>query len=154
MAGYLRKLISLENALKNAINDLKDEGLKEATGKSESHFRKCTDEKNKDNNIHHKDSIEIDKYCLRKGFGSPMLTAHESILETEKIKLNRFEDASNTLINIGAKIGRLMEATQKAIGDDSDMGKNLSQKEKQSIHKSIDEVEEKILELKIIIDKN
>ena len=25
MAGYLRKLISLENALKNAINDLKDE---------------------------------------------------------------------------------------------------------------------------------
>ena len=47
-----------------------------------------------------------------------------------------------------------MEATQKAIGDDSDMGKNLSQKEKQSIHKSIDEVEEKILELKIIIDKN
>ena len=35
-----------------------------------------------------------------------------------------------------------MEATQKAIGDDSDMGKNLSQKEKQSIHKSIDEVEE------------
>ena len=41
---------------------------------------------NKDNNIHHKDSIEIDKYCLKKGFGSPMLTAHESILETEKIK--------------------------------------------------------------------
>ena len=47
-----------------------------------------------------------------------------------------------------------METTQKAIGDDSDMGKKLSQKEKQSIHKSIDEVEEKILELKIIIDKN
>ena len=83
-----------------------------------------------------------------------MLTAHESILETEKIKLNRFEDTSNTLINIGAKIGRLMETTQKAIGDDSDMGKKLSQKEKQLIHKSIDEVEEKILELKIIIDKN
>ena len=39
-------------------------------------------------------------------------------------------------------------------GDDSDMGKKLSQKEKQLIHKSIDEVEEKILELKIIIDKN
>lgn len=154
MAGYLRKLISLENALKNAINDLKDEGLKEATGKSESHFRKCTDENNKDNNIHHKDSIEIDKYCLKKGYGNPMLTAHESILEAEKIKLNNFEDTSNTLINIGAKIGRLMETTQKAIGDDSDLGKKLSQKEKQLIHKSIDEVEEKILQLKVIIDKN
>jgi len=72
-----------------------------------------------------------------------MLTAHESILEAEKIKLNKFEDASNTLINIGAKIGRLMEATQKAIGNDSDLGNKLSQKEKQLIHKSTDEVEEK-----------
>ena len=33
-------------------------------------------------------------------------------------------------------------------------GKNYLKKKKQSIHKSIDEVEEKILELKIIIDKN
>ena len=154
MAGYLRKLISLENALKNAINDLKDEGLKKATGKSESHFRKCTDVNNRDNNIHHKDSIEIDKYCLRNGYGNPMLIAHESILEAERIKLNKYEDASNTLINIGAKIGRLMETTQKAIEDESDQGKNLSQKEKQSIHKSIDEVEEKILQLKVIVDKN
>ena len=154
MPGYLRKLISLENALKNAINDLKDEGLREATGKSASHFRKCTDVNNKDNNIHHRDSIEIDKFCLKKGYGNPMLVAHESILEAERIKLNKFEDASNTLINIGAKIGRLMETTQKAIEDDSDRGKNLSQQEKQSIHKSIDEVEEKILQLKVIVDKN
>jgi hypothetical protein len=153
MAGYLRKLISLEIALKNAINDLKDEGLKEATGKSESHFRKCSDEKNKDNNIHHKDSIEIDKACLKHGFGSPLLTAHESILEAEKVKLKNFENTSNTLINIGAKIGRLMEATQKAIEDDSELGDKLSQKEKELIHKSIDEVEEKILLLKVIIDK-
>ncbi len=154
MAGYLRKLISLEIALKNAINDLKDKGLREATGKSESHFRKCSDEKNNDNNIHHKDSIEIDKACLKKGFGSPMLTAHESILESEKVKMSKFENTSNTLINIGAKIGRLMETTHKAIEDESEMGNKLSQKEKEQIHKSIDEVEEKILQLKVIIDKN
>ena len=154
MAGYLRKLISLEQALKEVIRDLKGHGLKEATNKSESHFRKCSDEKDKDHNIHHKDSIEIDKYCLKKGFGNPMLIAHESILEAEKIKLNKFEDTSNTLINIGAKIGRLMETTQKAFENDSDLGKKLSQKEKQLIHKSIDEVEEKILQLKVIVDKN
>jgi len=154
MAGYIRKLISLELAIKNCIKDLKNEGLKEATGKSESHFRKCSDENNKDNNIHHKDSIEIDKACLKNGFGSPMLTAHESILEAEKIKLRKSENTSNTLINIGAKIGRLMEATQKATEDDSEMGDKLSQKEKELIHKSIDEVEEKILQLKVIVDKN
>ena len=154
MAGYSRKLVSLEIALKEIIKDLKDAGLRKITGKSESHFRKCSDEKNKDNNIHHKDSIEIDKACLKHGFGSPMLTAHESILEAEKVKLKNFENTSNTLINIGAKIGRLMETTQKAIDDDSEMGDKLSQKEKELIHKSIDEVEEKILQLKIIIDKH
>ena len=154
MAGYIRKLISLELAIKNCIKDLKNEGLKEATGKSESHFRKCSDENNKDNNIHHKDSIEIDKACLKNGFGSPMLTAHESILEAEKIKLRKSENTSNTLINIGAKIGRLMETTQKAIEDDSELGDKLSQKEKELIHKSIDEVEEKILQLKVIVGKN
>ena len=32
-----------------------------------------------------------------------MLIAHESILEAKRIKLNKFEDTSNTLINIGAR---------------------------------------------------
>ena len=54
MAGYLRKLVSLEQALKQAIRDLGDEGIKEVTNKSHSHFRKCSDENNPENNIHHK----------------------------------------------------------------------------------------------------
>ena len=153
MSGYSRKLISLENTIKEIIKDLKDEGLKSATGKSESHFRKCSDE-NDSQDIHHIDSIKIDIECLKRGLGNPMLSAHEDMLEAINPEYKNLDNASNTLINIGAKIGRLMETTQKAIGDDSDMGKKLSQKEKQSIHKSIDEVEEKILELKIIIDKN
>ena len=82
-----------------------------------------------------------------------MLIAHESILEVERIKLNKFEDTSNTLINIGAKIGRLMETTQEAIGDESDLGKKIVTKRKQLIPKSIDEVEEKY-QLKVIVDKN
>ena len=44
-----------------------------------------------------------------------------------------------------------METTHKAIEDDCEMGDQLSQKEKELIHKSIDEVEEKILQFKIII---
>ena len=60
MAGYPRKLLSLELALKNIIKELKKDEIKEITGKSESHYRKCTDVNNRDNNIHHKESIEID----------------------------------------------------------------------------------------------
>ena len=153
MSGYSRKLVSLESALKEVIKDLKTDALKDATGKSESHFRKCSDE-NDTQDIHHIDSIKIDIECLKRGLGNPMLTAHEDMLEATNPEYKNLDNASNTLINIGAKIGRLMETTQKAIGDDSDLGKKLSQKEKQLIHKSIDEVEEKILQLKVIIDKN
>ena len=38
MAGYLRKLVSLEQALKQEIRDLGDEGIKEVTNKSHSHL--------------------------------------------------------------------------------------------------------------------
>ena len=48
MAGYPRKLLSLELALKNIIKELKKDEIKEITGKSESHFRKCTDEQDLD----------------------------------------------------------------------------------------------------------
>ena len=44
MSGYSRKLVSLEIALKEVIKDLKSEALKDVTGKTESHFRKCSDE--------------------------------------------------------------------------------------------------------------
>ena len=153
MSGYSRKLVSLESALKEVIKDLKTDALKDATGKSESHFRKCSDE-NDAQDIHHIDSIKIDIECLKRGLGNPMLSAHEDMLEATSPEYKNLDNASNTLINIGAKIGKLMETTQKAIGDDSDLGKKLSQKEKQLIHKSIDEVEEKILQLKVIVDKN
>ena len=59
MSGYSRKLISLEGALKEVIKDLKSEALKDVTGKTESHFRKCSDE-NDTQDIHHIDSIKID----------------------------------------------------------------------------------------------
>ena len=154
MAGYLRKLISLEQALQEVIRDLKDEGLRKATNKSESHFRKCSDEKDKDHNIHHKDSIEIDKICIKKGLGHPLLTAHQTILDATDKSLSGADSVSNTLINIGSRIGRLMETTQDATSPEGEKGVNLSEREKGQIHKAIKEVEDKILNLKIIIDKN
>ena len=40
MAGYLRKLVSLEQALKQTIRDLGDEGIKEVTNKN--HFQQLS----------------------------------------------------------------------------------------------------------------
>ena len=152
MSGYSRKLISLEGALKEVIKNLKSEALKDATGKSESHFRKCSDE-NDTQDIHHIDSIKIDIECLKRGLGSPMLTAHEDMLEATKSEYKNLDNASNTLINIGAKIGRLMETTQKAINPEGESGQKISETEKKHISKALNDVEDKILELKLIIER-
>ena len=153
MSGYSRKLISLEGALKEVIKNLKSEALKDATGKSESHFRKCSDE-NDTQDIHHTDSIKIDIECLKRGYTyAPMLTAHEDMLEATKSEYKNLDNASNTLINIGAKIGRLMETTQKAINPEGESGQKISETEKKHISKALNDVEDKILELKLIIER-
>ena len=153
MSGYSRKLVSLESALKEVINDLKTDALKDATGKSESHFRKCSDE-NDTQDIHHIDSIKIDIECLKRGLGNPMLTAHEDMLEATNPEYKNLDNASNTLINIGAKIGRLMETTQKAINPKGESGQKISETEKKHISKALNDVEDKILELKLIIERS
>ena len=153
MSGYSRKLVSLESALKEIIKDLKTDALKDATGKSESHFRKCSDE-NDSQDIHHIDSIKIDIECLKRGLGNPMLTAHEDMLEATNPEYKNLDNASNTLINIGAKIGRLMEITQKAINPKGESGKKISETEKKHISKALNDVEDKILELKLIIERS
>lgn len=152
MAGYVRDFLSIEQALKAIIKDIKNEGFKEATGKSESHFRKCSDVTDENHHIHHQDSIDIDRYCATRGMGTPMLDIHEAILEAEKLKNKKIENVSETLITIGARIGKLMDTTQKAIDPSSQDGKDLSQSEKDKIHKAIREVEAKILKLKYIVD--
>ena len=153
MSGYTRKLISLESTLKEVIKDLKSESLKNVTGKSESHFRKCSDE-NDTQDIHHIDSIKIDIECLKRGYTyAPMLTAHEDMLEATKSEYKNLDNASNTLINIGAKIGRLMETTQKAINPEGESGQKISETERKHISKALNEVEDKILELKLIIER-
>ena len=153
MSGYSRKLISLEGALKEIIKDLKSEALKDVTGKTESHFRKCSDE-NDTQDIHHIDSIKIDIECLKRGLGSPMLTAHEDMLEATNPEYKNLDNASNTLINIGAKIGRLMETTQKAINPEGESGQKISETERKHISKAITDVEDKILQLRMIIDRS
>ena len=153
MSGYSRKLISLEGALKEVIKDLKSEALKDVTGKTESHFRKCSDE-NDTQDIHHIDSIKIDIECLKRGYTyAPMLTAHEDMLEATNPEYKNLDNASNTLINIGAKIGRLMETTQKAINPEGESGNRISETEKKHISKALNDVEDKILELKLIIER-
>ena len=76
-------------------------------------------------------------------------------LRIEDIDITRckieYENVSNVLINIGGRIGNLMDITQEAINPKSNEGSNITELEKQKIFKAILEVEEKISKLKLSI---
>ena len=72
------------------------------------------------------------------------------LIEDEFNKNNVYENVASTLIKIGGRMGNLMDTTQQAMSPDSQMGKEISKKEKDQIFKAINEVEEKIAKLKKI----
>jgi hypothetical protein len=145
-----REFHSVEQALKEVIKDLKNK-VKDITGKTESHFRKCSDESDHDHHVYHADSIKLDIECMREGLGSPMLSAHQYQIDKALTSGKNLENITTSLIDTGARIGRLMEVTKLALDANSSAGKAISKMEKEQIYKSIRDVEEKISNLKLSI---
>ena len=147
----LREPLSIEFILKQVLPKLGDEEVKRLTGKSISHFRKCGDTDDKDHNIHLVDAIKLDILLQKKKLGNPFLDHFNFKLEYELRKNNEYENISNVLINIGGRIGNLMDITQEAIDPVGQAGSNISNEEKQKIFKAVNEVEEKIAKLKLSV---
>ncbi len=147
----LRDPLSIENILKNSINSLNENDIKNFTGKSISHFRKCSDPDDKDHNLHLSDAIKLDILSLRSQNGSPFLDNIELIINQEFNELDQLKDISRILNNIGGRIGNLMDVTEQAISPDSQKGEEFSNKEKDKIFRAISEVEKKIAKLKLSI---
>ena len=55
-----RESLSIEFVLSQVIKKLDDEEIKNFTGKSISHYRKCSDPEDKDHTLHLKDAIQLD----------------------------------------------------------------------------------------------
>jgi len=147
----LRKPLTVEHVLSSVIKDLDENNVKELTGKSLSHFRKCSDPADKDHNLHFIDAIKLDLILQKSQKGTPFLDNFEVMLNEELENIKTTENISNTLINIGGRIGNLMDVTNESLSPDSQDGENLSNKEKDQIHKAIKEVEEKMARLKLSI---
>jgi len=137
--------------LKDLISKLKENEIKEFTGKSISHFRKCSDPDDKDHNLHLSDAIKLDILSLRSQKGSPFLDNIELIIDQEFNELEKLKDVSRILNNIGGRIGNLMDVTEQATSPESQKGAEISSKEKDNIFKAISEVEEKIAKLKLSV---
>ena len=147
----IREPLSIEKILKDSINKLNDKEIETLTGKSISHFRKCSDPDDKDHNLHLSDAIKIDILSLKSQNRSPFLDNMSLIIEKEFVNEQNIEDVSRTLNHIGGRIGNLMDTTEKALHPDSPKGEEISKKEKDKIFNAISEVEEKIAKLKLSI---
>ena len=147
----IREPLSIEKILKDLISKLKENEIKEFTGKSISHFRKCSDPDDKDHNLHLSDAIKLDILSLRSQNGSPFLDNIELIIDQEFNELEKLKDVSRILNNIGGRIGNLMDVTEQATSPESQKGAEISSKEKDNIFKAISEVEEKIAKLKLSV---
>ena len=147
----IRDPLSIEKILKDLIVKLKENEIKEFTGKSISHFRKCSDPDDKDHNLHYIDAIKLDILMQRRSLGTPFIDNFSLTLEDEFNKVNVYENVASTLIKMGGRVGNLMDTTHDAMSPDSPMGKEISKTEKDQIYKAINEVEEKIAKLKLSI---
>ena len=76
----LRKPLSIESILSGVIKDLNEDNVKELTGKSLSHFRKCSDPDDKDHNLHFIDAIKLDLILQKNQKGTPFLDNFETLL--------------------------------------------------------------------------
>ena len=147
----IREPLTIEKILQDVIVKLKENEIKDFTGKSVSHFRKCSDPIDKDHNLHLTDAIKLDILSLKSQKGSPFLDNISLIINKEFEDMETLEDVSRNLINIGGRIGNLMDITEKALHPEGPKGEEISKKEKDNIFNAISEVEEKIAVLKLSI---
>ena len=147
----IRDPLTIEQVLSFALSKINDDEVKNISGKTVSHFRKCSDHDDKDHNLYFDDAIKLDILMQKKGLGTPFLDNFGLKLSEEFKKINEFENISNVLINIGGRIGNLMDVAQDAINPAGHQGENISPTEKDKILKAISEVEEKIAKLKLSV---
>ena len=149
----IRKIASIENGLMEVTKILSEEEIQEAIGKGSSYIRKCS---NPDlpQQIDHNDSFKLDRVCIKKGKGHPLLTSHEYMIvqELEKFEGNENNDIDEMLVKSTILHGKLTEVVKQSEDPKSDRGKEISPLEKKEIMKAIKDLEDKILKIKLTID--
>ena len=150
----IRKIASIENGIMQVLKILSEEEIKDAIGKSSSYLRKCSNP-DLQQQIDHNDSIKLDLACIKKGKTPPLYTAHEYIVvnEFENTNVHESNDIDELLVKSTILHGKLTEVVKLAEDERSDEGKKISKLEKKEIMEAIKNLENKILKIKLTIDK-
>ena len=149
-----RELSSIEHGLAEAIKNLKAEIIEQATGKSISFIRKCSDP-DLDQQLDHNDAIKIDKACIENGLNPYLLRSHEFIILKE-LKKTKIENKSmnELLVQFTISLGRLWDSIKTARNPRGEKGGAISSAEKKEIYDAFHELENKILKVKSSIEKS
>ena len=150
----IRKQASIENGIMEVLKILSEDEIQKAIGKSSSYLRKCSNP-DLQQELDHNDSVKLDIECMRKGKGHPLCTAHEYIMISESEINDNYKsnDIDDMLVKSNILHGKLAEAVKIAADSKSDAGKEISKLEKKEIMKAIKNVEDKILKIKLTVDK-
>ena len=150
----IRKAASIESGIMQVLNILSEDEINKAIKKGSSYLRKCS---NPDlpQQLDHNDSIKLDLACIKKIKAPPLFTAHEYIVvnELEKGNEHSSNDIDEMLVKSTILHGKLTEVVKLAEDPKSDKGKEISQLEKKEIMKAIENLENKILKIKLTVDK-
>lgn len=156
--GKIRKLASIEKGLEDVLKALSEQEIQNAIGKTKDYVTKCSDPKPSEGipkrNIDHYQSVELDKACIKKGVSPPMLTAHQFMIDEEKSKhLSDLGDIDKLLVRFTILDGNLKKIIDKSLDPKSPAGTKITKVEKKKIFDSIKAIEDKILKIKLSIDK-
>ena len=155
----IRKIASIERGLEEVVQSLTEEEIKQAINKGSSYVRKCSDP-NPDNegvkrNIDHVDSVKLDIKCIQKGISPPLLTAHQFMVDQEKSKnRSNFGEVNQMLVKFSILEGELNKVVIEATDPKSPDGEEITALEKKKVFEAIKNIEDKILKIKLAIDKS
>ena len=157
MGSKIRKIASIEKGLEDVLKALTEDEIKNAIRKTKDYVAKCSDPEPADGvrrNIDHYQSVALDKACIRKGISPPMLTAHDFMIQEEKVKnQSNLADIDKLLVRFTILDGDLKKVIEKSTDPKGPDGEKITKVEKKKIFDSIKAIEDKILKIKLTIDK-
>ena len=150
----IRKTASIENGIMQVLRILSEEEIQEAIGKSSSYLRKCSDP-SQQQQLDHNDSVKLDVACVKKGKAPHLCLAHEYIIAkiAENLEEHKQNDIDSMLVKSTILHGKLSEVVKEAEDPRSEKGSEISNLEKKEIMEAIKNLEDKIMKIKITVDK-
>jgi hypothetical protein len=155
----IRKIASIERGLEEIVQSLTEEEIKQAINKGASYVRKCSDPQPDNDgikrNIDHVDSVKLDIKCIEKGISPPLLTAHQFIIDQAKSEhKTNLGEVNEMLVKFSILEGELNKVVIQATDPASPGGKKIDDLEKKKVFEAIKNIEDKILKIKLAIDKS